>query len=114
MLRTYILMYRCKISLQKMCHGCLQVWGLDPGFREVFVACNVTKYDKQENLHSTVRRYSAEQYYHDAHINSGQKQIKRWQQGDAAYMAIVASPNTPSAKTRCPDKLRVRPVDLQL
>ena len=87
---------------------CLQIWGLDPGFREVFVACNKTKHSKDQPLRPTVQRYGAEQYYHDAHFNSTARQTRQWQDADAAYTAIVSSPETPSCKTCSGLKLMVR------
>ena len=87
----------------------MQVWGLDPGFRDVFNACNVTTYDKQKPLQSTIQRYSGEQYYHEAHVNACERKVKKWQQSDATYMAIISSPNTPSCKSCSIDSLKVRP-----
>lgn len=64
-----------------------EVWGLDPGRREMFVASN----DAQQ-----VQRVTTRQFYHDAKYRESNAKIKGWQDRDPDILEAIR--NMPSKK----------------
>lgn len=67
-------------------HG--EVWGLDPGRREIFVATNTE---------GNVARWSCKRYYHEAGFKRSAKKIKGWQEKDAFVKDTIT--NMPTKKS---------------
>lgn len=66
-----------------------EVWGLDPGRREVFVA---------SNTEGEVLRWSSKRYYHEAGFKRSGKKIKDWQDKEAFVLnTITIMPTKKSA-----------------
>lgn len=65
-----------------------EVWGLDPGRREVFVASNTDK---------EVQRMSTKHFYHDAKYKASNKKIQYWHDHNKAVSAAIK--DMPTKKT---------------
>lgn len=92
----------------------LQPIALDPGTHCVYTATDETKFPGAQHLKQHTMTYSAEQYYHEGHINRSERIIRHWQRKDPAWTASCQSPQTPSVKTASPAKLEVCQIIVRL
>ena len=65
-----------------------EMWGLDPGRREVFVASNAEK---------EVKRMSTKQFYHNAKYKASNKKIQHWHDSDEGIAKAIE--DMPTKKT---------------
>ena len=89
-----------------MCRSCAQVWGVDPGWNEVFVANQDTRFSTKQRSKAATISFSAGWYFQHSHVTTRNAKILQWQSNDPVYKATFDELPC-SAKSSDPTKLLV-------